>query len=125
MLQKIDHTAITVSDIERSMEFYIKVLGFRPHQTIDLPGLHIEYLKLGDSLLELFAVETPKGDPRRETNQLGFQHLCLLSDDVVGDAAKLAEQRVKFTMEPQVAKGVKWVAFFEDPDGIKIELVER
>ena len=127
MIQKIDHTAITISDMKRSVKFYTEVLGFKPHQTIELPEseMHIEYLKLGDTLLELFEVKGGGGDPRRKIDQLGFQHLCLLSDNVEGDAKKLKEKGVKFTMEPQEAKGVKRIAFFEDPDGISIELVER
>ena len=125
MLKRIDHTAVTISDMERSLKFYTEVLGFERHQTIKMPELYIEYLKLGDSLLELFAVKDAGGDPRREINQLGFQHLCILSDDVDGDAAKLKEQGVEFTMAPQEAEGVKKIAFFEDPDGVKIELVER
>jgi len=125
MLQRIDHTAVTVSDMERSMRFYTEVLGFVAHETIDIPDLHIEYLKLGDSLLELFAVKNAAGDPRRQIDQVGFQHLCLLSDDVEGDAVRLKEKGVNFTMEPQAAEGVKKIAFFEDPDGVNIELVER
>jgi lactoylglutathione lyase len=125
MLQRIDHTAVTVSDMERSMKFYTEVLGFVAHQTIDLPGLHIEYLKLGDSLLELFAVKDAAGDPRRQIGQVGFQHLCLLSDDLEGDAARLKDKGVNFTTQPQAAEGVKKLAFFEDPDGVNIELVER
>ncbi len=125
MLKKIDHTAVTISDMERSLKFYTEVLGFKKHQTIELPDLYIEYLKLGDSLLELFAVKDAAGDPRRQMNQVGFQHLCILSDDVDGDAAQLKKKGVEFTMEPQGAEGVKKIAFFEDPDGIKIELVER
>ena len=73
MFKRIDHVAIHVNDLGRSIEFYEKHFGFKHYfQHAATGGLQIAYLKLGDSVLEL----THKSDGAMS----GF-HFCLETDN--------------------------------------------
>ena len=54
MFKRIDHVAIHVKDLDRSVVFYEKYFGFKKYfQHAATGGLQIAYLKLGDTILEL------------------------------------------------------------------------
>jgi len=53
---------------------------------------------------------------------LGYKHLCLQTDDVDADVARLKAAGVKITTEPFDTQINSRIAFFEDPDGIMLEL---
>jgi lactoylglutathione lyase len=73
MFKRIDHVALHVSDLRRSVEFYEKHFGFKHYfQHAATGGMQIAYLKLGDTVLEL----THKSDGP----MTGF-HFCLETDN--------------------------------------------
>ena len=73
MFTRIDHVALHVGDLDRSIEFYETNFGFRTYFQHETPGgVAIAYLQLGDTILELAAV--PDGAMR------GF-HFCLETDN--------------------------------------------
>ncbi len=54
MFKRIDHVAVHVSDLDRSVDFYEKYFGFKKYfQNMAAEGMQIAYLKLGDTVLEL------------------------------------------------------------------------
>ncbi|HEX9614519.1 MAG TPA: VOC family protein [Bacteroidota bacterium] len=125
MLERIDHTTITVRDMTRSVHFYTGILGFRVDHEMWIPesNLKIVFLKLGDTILELFGVAEVKGEMLSDVNEvIGFKHIALLADDVDNEYERLSGQGVKFRIPPTTVQDVR-IAFFKDPDGVDIELI--
>ena len=118
--KRIDHTALHVSDLEKSKAFYENHFGFETYFEHDTPiGIGIAYLKLGDTILEL----TGKPDP----SVSGF-HFCLETDDFNGAVAALKQAGVGVHTEPhntsaREPREAHWRrAVFKGPDGEQVEI---
>ncbi len=120
MFKRIDHVALHVADLARSVAFYETHFGFEKYfQHAATGGMQIAYLKLNDTVLEL----THKSDGA----MTGF-HFCLEADDLNDAVAKLQEQGVPLLRAPHDTaprtpreKGWRRVVF-GGPDGEQIEL---
>ena len=92
MFKRIDHVAIHVTDLDRSVAFYEKHFGFEKYfQHAATGGLQIAYLKLGDTVLEL----THKTDGA----MLGF-HFCLETDNFDETVSKLQKDGIQLVRAP-------------------------
>jgi catechol 2,3-dioxygenase-like lactoylglutathione lyase family enzyme len=141
MFHHIDHIAVTVSDLDRSSEFYRLAFGFvevarwAPN-TPEVDG--IVFLELGECRLELIAQKQAR--PSRNEGTAGLRHICLRTGDLDEEARRLTAQGVHFLKQPQtldgqlyhellshrdypVTRGLRR-ALLEDPDGVVIELLE-
>ena len=120
MFKRIDHVAIHVADLDRSVQFYERHFGFQHYfQHAAGNGLQIAYLKLGDSVLEL----THHSDGAMQ----GF-HFCLETDNFIDTVEKLQNDGVKLLRAPHDTaarepreQGWRRVVF-GGPDGEQIEL---
>jgi len=119
------HVGIVVSDLERSTAFY-RALGFEIAE--DMPwddgSRAIRFLESGGLQLELFwYAETPAAPAAPQGKQLGFRHLAFLVDDIDAALGRLkADGVVPADVEVRdVPLGFR-IAFFNDPDGLEIEL---
>ena len=120
MFRRIDHIALHVSDLDRSVGFYEKHFGFSKYfQHAGSGGMQIAYLKLGDTVLEL----THKPDGLMS----GF-HFCLETDDLEASVQKLQNAGVSLLRAPHDTaprtpreRGWRRVVF-GGPDGEQIEL---
>ncbi|HKZ16574.1 MAG TPA: VOC family protein, partial [Geobacteraceae bacterium] len=109
---------MTVSDVDRSVEFFSKVLDFRKVSDTEfhderfdrLTGIfgarvRIVKLKLGDEMIELTEYLTPQGRPiphDSQSNDLWFQHIAIVVRDMDAAYARLRQHRVKpISVEPQ------------------------
>jgi lactoylglutathione lyase len=92
MFKRIDHTAISVSDINTSVSFYKQHFGFEVYfeHTTPNSGIKIVYLKLGDTVLELLAA-TPK-------KSMGF-HFALETTNLKLAMTHLVSNGVKINRE--------------------------
>ncbi|NUM78797.1 VOC family protein [candidate division KSB1 bacterium] len=127
MIKRIDHTTITVRNLERSIDFYTRLLGFTIDHEMWIPEskLRIVFLRLGDTILELFGVPEIRGEVISNVNEVvGYKHICLLVDSVDAEYARLAQAQVKFRIIPTTIQAQVRIAFFSDPDGMDIELIE-
>ena len=120
MFKRIDHVAIHVADLDRSVQFYERHFGFSHYfQHVASGGLQIAYLKLGDTVLEL----THHSDGPMS----GF-HFCLETDDFAEAVEKLQRDGVKLIRPPhdtpaREARETGWRrVVFAGPDGEQIEL---
>jgi lactoylglutathione lyase len=128
MLRRIEHTTMTVTDLPRSVEFYTRLLGFEVDHEMRFPesGLHIMFLRLGDTILELFGVPEVHGTMVNDINEIvGYKHICLQADSVDEEYARLRALGVVFRIAPVTVQDSVRIAFFKDPDGIDIELLEH
>lgn len=141
MIQRFDHAAISVSNLERSLAFYRDVLGLEllrilePDPSLPLgtvvgmPGARarIAHLMLGPTMIELFEYQQPVGHPMPdEARQAdhGHIHFGLRSDDVLADAERLKQHGVQLLSEPVEFRPDVWIVYFRGPDGEVIELRE-
>jgi lactoylglutathione lyase len=120
MYKRIDHIALHVADLERSVAFYELHFGFKNYSQQVVPGgVRIAYLKLGDTVLEL--------THRSEGAMNGF-HFCLETDAfdsaVSGlQAAGVAMVRAPHATAPREPREENWRrVVFRGPDGEQIEL---
>jgi len=129
MLIKIDHTAITCKDLTMSLKFYTEVLGFIEINRLDFPEnkMHLVYVEKNGDKIELFGYDKPVETISRKTDNpiVGFTHLALLVENLDQMTELLKQKGVHFDTEPMDAKGEVRIAFFKDPDGNVIELIER
>jgi len=130
MIDRIDHTALVVSDMARSIDFYTGTLGFRIVKELDLPGRKLVMIALGDDLaskIELIRYgETDLSDTVPvERTTLGLRHLALHVDDIASSYQTLVKAGVEMEPEPpfQRPDGPP-IAFGHDPDGVLLEFSE-
>lgn len=116
------HVGIIVSNLERSKAFY-EALGFEEAEEHVAEDKTISFLRLGGLQVELFAYRETVPSVELPERVLGFRHLALETADI--DAA-LAELKVRglIPADAQVQKlpGGWRLLFFQDPDGVEIEI---
>jgi len=137
----LDHVALSVSDLKRSLVFYTDLLGFEKIAVIECPperGLgnvvgipgcsaRIVQLRLGAMVLELFEYLSPRGKgipPERTQADNGLTHLGFSSRDIHADYKRLKGRGVRFYSEPIEYRPHVWNAYFYGPDGETCELRE-
>jgi len=124
-----EHVAITVSDMQKALDFYTGVLGLPLLGELhfgDERGFRIAYLQFGNAFLELFAFDAPTIPHTWNPDEtvLGIKHLGLLVDDVDAVLARLLDRGVRVIYPPNDAHGGVRTCFFADPDGNALELID-
>lgn len=128
MTWRMLHTMIRVGDLDRSIDFYTRLLGMELLRRQDYPDGRFTLAFVGygperdNTVLEL----THNWDTDSYDMGTGFGHLALGVPDIYGACEKLAAEGAKITRPPGPMKhGSTVIAFVEDPDGYKIELIEK
>ena len=127
MFKRIDHIELLTAAAERTIAFYIGVLGFRERARRRIPEtpsgpLDLVYLELGDTTVEvMFYPELKSIPPRSAEQRLGWQCLALEVDDIDGALIMLKEKSVDAVWGP-VKRPEYARAEIRDPDGNPIEL---
>ena len=140
-----DHTGITVSNLERSLEFWQNVLGFefshRAHQTSEMaseitgvPGAEIKLAVVKApsghkiELLEYLAPADRKKDVNLRPCDVGHVHVALTVENLDAILENIAASGWKAAGKPQTLKSGpnagKRVIYVRDPDGTTIEFME-
>ena len=123
------HTCYRILDPARSEDFYVNKLGLRKVGEMDLGSATNHFFALEEDasspMLEL-THNHDRADPYDKGN--GYAHVAFTVDDLEATIEDLKNQDVTVTLEPKTltADGNDYrIAFIEDPDGYKIELVQR
>lgn len=123
------HTMIRVLDLDRSLRFYCGLLGMRELRRKDYPDGKFTNAFVGyGTNPEHYELELTYNWGKEEAYQLGdaWGHIALGVSDIYATCDKLAKAGAKITRPPGPMKhGTTVIAFIEDPDGHKIELIER
>ncbi|MBV8065929.1 MAG: VOC family protein, partial [Actinobacteria bacterium] len=122
------HTMVRITDPERSRAFY-EALGFAFERDMDIVrNGEVEatnsFYSIGEtpSVLEL----TFNHDGRTYDLGTGYGHIALAVDDLAATLAELAAQGIEPEREPyRVREGGSLLCFMRDPDGYRIELIDR
>ena len=123
------HTMIRVGDLQRSVDFYTKLLGMRELRRRDVPDgkYTLAFLGYGDNSTGAAELELTYNYGVDHYDLGGaYGHIALGVPDIHAAAEKVRAAGGKVTREPGPVKfGTTVIAFVEDPDGYKIELIER
>jgi lactoylglutathione lyase len=122
----IAHIAITVKDMNKSLDFYTRVLGFRKAFEIPEPGTGkpwIEYLYMGNGQFTELFYGGEKDNPWSGELR-GFNHICLQVDDIHSVVEYVKKEGVEVTDGPRQGADNNWQAWIKDPDGIRIEFMQ-
>jgi lactoylglutathione lyase len=125
---RILHTMLRVGDLQRSIDFYTKVLGMKLLRTSDNPEYKYTLAFVGygnnpdHAELEL---TYNYGETQYEMGT-AYGHIAISADDIYATCASVRENGGNITREPGPVKGgTTVIAFITDPDGYKVELIER
>ncbi|MFM6974992.1 MAG: VOC family protein [Agromyces sp.] len=136
----VHHVGLTVSDIQRSFDWYSHMFGFTPgpvnhgagpdlERGVQVPGAELSFsmIRVGNVNIEFLQYHSPEGKPwTRANNDVGSSHICFVVDDIDAAVAEMTEKGAVFSGTPVTLSdgdlaGSRWV-YFRDPDGIQLEL---
>src|SRR5215470_18989077 len=147
LVSAADSVDITVSDMDRAVDFYSRVLSFKKVCDTEVAGENYENLEgvfgvrmrvvrmqLGDEFIELTEYLAPKGRPipaQARSNDRSFQHIAIIVSDMDKAYAGLRQNKVEYASAgPQRlpswnrnASGIK-AFYFKDPDGHPLEILQ-
>lgn len=145
-IKGIAHIGVCVKNLENSLNFYNKVLGFKivepPSPMVDdicdgialgfpehthricllmvHPGQYIELMEFG--------FPPPTNYKTLPMNQIGKHHISFLVDNIEEYVQKFREMKLEVNSDPlsyETAEGQEWWTIVKDPDGIEIELIQK
>ena len=122
------HTMIRVGNLDRSLDFYTRLLGMTLLRRKDYPEgrFTLAFVGYGDEASNAVIELTHNWDTTEYELGGGFGHLALGVPDIYAACAALAAAGVKIPRPPGPMKhGGTVIAFVEDPDGYRIELIEK
>ena len=147
IVDAVDSVGMTVSDMDRSIDFYSKVLSFEKVSDAEVTGDEYEQLqgvfglrmrvvrmRLGEEFIELTEYLAPRGrpiPPDSRSNDRWFQHIAIITNDLEKAYRWLRAHRVQHASTgPQrlpdwnkAAGGIK-AFYFKDPDGHALEILQ-
>ena len=132
LAMRLLHTMLRVRNLEAALRFYCDGLGMRLLRRKEYPGgqFTLAFVGYGDeadtAVLEL-THNWPTDEGKERDYELGtaFGHIAIGVDDIRATCEALRAKGVKITREPgPMQHGTTVIAFVEDPDGYKVELIE-
>jgi catechol 2,3-dioxygenase-like lactoylglutathione lyase family enzyme len=145
-VKSVDAIGMTVSDIDRAVEFFTKVLSFEKISEVEVHGteyeklqgvfglrMRVARLKLGDEFIELTQYLAPEGRPIPadwRSNDHTFQHIAIVVSDMDKAYRHLRSHRVRHAstgpqtipVRNKAAAGIR-AFYFKDPDGHHLEII--
>src|SRR6266702_2660211 len=147
LVDGVDAIGITVSDMDRAVDFYSKVLTFEKVSDAEVAGEDYEHLegvfglrmrvvrmRLGDEFIELTEYLAPKGRPipvDSRSNDRWFQHIAIIVSDMEKAYSRLRQNKVEHASSgpqrlPDWNKNAAGISafYFKDPDGHPLEILQ-
>src|SRR5712692_4819177 len=147
LVEGVDAIGITVSDMDRAVDFYSKVLTFEKVSDTEVAGEDYEHLegvfglrmrvvrmRLGDEFIELTEYLAPKGRPipvDSRSNDRWVQHIAIIVSDMDKAYARLRQNKVEHASSgpqrlPDWNKNAAGISafYFKDPDGHPVEVLQ-
>jgi lactoylglutathione lyase len=124
---RILHTMLRVGDLQRSIDFYTKVMGMQLLRTTDRPQqkYSLAFVGYGDERSGAVLELTYNHGVDRYDLGTAFGHVAIAVDDAYAACEKIRAAGGSVTREPgPVQGGTTVIAFVTDPDGYKLELIQ-
>jgi len=125
---RILHTMIRVNDLDESINFYCDLLGMKLMRKKDYPSgrFTLAFVGYGSESEEAVIELTHNWDTHEYNLGNAFGHIALGVEDIYKTCENLRNKGAKIVREPGPMKhGSTEIAFIEDPNGYKIELVNK
>ena len=125
---RVLHTMVRVGDLDRSIAFYTDVLGMKLLRRKDYPEGRFTNVFVGyeDESIAAVLELTHNWDTKSYDLGNGYGHVAIAVDDAYKACEDVKKRGGKVTREAGPMKhGTTVIAFVEDPDGYKIELIQR
>ncbi|HVK70957.1 MAG TPA: lactoylglutathione lyase [Polyangium sp.] len=125
---RILHTMLRVGDLDRSLAFYTDVLGMKLIRRRDYPEgrFTLAFIGYGDESETAVLELTHNWDTKSYEIGTGYGHIAIQVDDAYKACEEAKKRGGKVTREAGPMKhGTTVIAFVEDPDGYKIEFIQR
>jgi lactoylglutathione lyase len=121
------HTMLRVGNLERSLQFYCEFLGMKLLRQKEYPGgeFTLAFIGYGEESDQTVIELTYNWGQESYTLGDAYGHIAIGVDDIYATCDAIAAQGGKITRQPGPMKhGSTVIAFIEDPDGYKIELIQ-
>ena len=125
---RILHTMLRVGDLQRSIDFYTNVLGMKLQRTSDNPEYKYKLAFLGYGSNPDHAELELTYNYGVDSYDMGtaYGHIAISAEDIYATCDNVRAAGGNITREPGPVKGgTTVIAFITDPDGYKVELIER
>jgi lactoylglutathione lyase len=125
------HTSIRTSNIDKSIDFYTRLMGLKLLSRREIPQNNAEVAFLQDpegkgARLELTFYRKQKKFIQADYEDRLFDHIAFEVDDMERIISLMRKEKITITDEPfRLGPAGPLIAFIEDPDGTLIELIER
>ena len=122
------HTMLRVGDLQRSIDFYTRVMGMRLLRTTERPeqGYSLAFVGYGSNPEQAEIELTYNHGVSSYELGTAYGHIALGMKDIYAACEKIRARGGAVTREPGPVKGgTTVIAFVTDPDGYKIELIEQ
>lgn len=130
-IKAVNHVAVVVDDMEKSLKFWRDALGIQLHELRDVPAekSQVAFLPIAGAEVELVMPTTNDSGIAKylAKHGPGMHHLCLEVDDVAGMMAQLKEKNIRLiNEEPRTTADGKKYAFIhpESTGGVLVELYQ-
>jgi len=125
---RILHTMLRVGDLQRSIDFYTKVLGMKLLRTSENPDYKytLAFVGYGNNPDHAELELTYNWGVDKYDMGSAYGHIAISADDIYKTCEQVRAAGGNITREPGPVKGgTTVIAFITDPDGYKVELIER
>jgi len=125
------HTSIRTSNIDKSIDFYTRLMGFKLLSRREIPQNNAEIAFLQDpegkgAKLELTFYQKQKKFIQADYEERLFDHIAFEVENMEQTISIMRKEKITITDEPfKLGPTGPTIAFIEDPDGTLIELIER
>jgi glyoxylase I family protein len=123
MFKRVDHVEVVPGDAEKTIDFYVNILGFRIRSRNEVkmaPMREVIYLELGDTTIEIISADDLK--PKSKVLwEVGYRGVALEVEDMAKAVDYLRGKGIAIAREP-VDLGDSLRGEIRDPDGLIIEL---
>ena len=123
IFKRVDHMELVPRDPEKTIDFYVNILGFRIKNRIEVkmpPMKEVIFLQLGDTVIEIISADNPK--PKSEAPwEVGYRGIALEVENMTKAVDYLKGKGIAIARQP-VDLGDSFRGEIRDPDGLIIEL---
>ena len=126
-MAKVIHSMVRVLDLDKSLRFYADVLDMHEAHRLDFPDFALVYLRNAENDVEI-ELTLNKGRTEAYTHGTGYGHIGIVVPDAAATHAALTGKGYECAPVKEFKRGDELLArffFIQDPDGYKIEMLER